>query len=219
MKKSKSKALKNFKKKSYDVVLGRAGTVITTIRKTDKFAGAEEKIKKVEVSYADCETKYRISKKGTSSEKDAAQKAKEVLENDLSELVDAVNLIANGDRELLNLTGFSLSKDTLSNKVVGAIINFVADNGINGGEVLLSYDAQAAIKASAFAYTLGDGITNPNWQLKFTSQSTAVVTGLTPGTTVTFQVTAIGPHDQIVVSQMITVAVGYNKAGTARKKR
>ena len=219
MKNTNSKALKNFKKKSYDTVLGTANTVITTIRKTTKFAAAEEKIKKVEASYADCKDKYGISKKGTSSEKDAAQKAKEVLENDLSELVDAVNLIANGDRELLNLTGFTLSKDTRSNKVISAITNFVADNGINGGEVLLSYDAQPAVKASAFAYTVGDGLVNANWQLQFTSQSAAVVTGLTPGTTVTFQVTAIGPHEQIVVSQLITVAVGYNKAGTARKKR
>ena len=219
MKTSYSRALKDFKRKSYDVVIGRAGTVLTTIRKTSKFAAADEKIKKVEISLADCSDKYKISQKGTNSEKDAAQKAKQVLENDLSELVDAVNLIANGDRELLNLTGFNLSKDNRSKKVVDPITNFVADNGINGGEVMLSYDAQPAIKASAFAYTEGDGVTNTNWKLQFTSQSAAVVTGLTPGSTVTFQVTVIGPHDQIVVSQLITVAVGYNKTGTARKKR
>ncbi len=218
MKTGNTKALNDFSKKSYRVVLDRAGTVITLMKKNGKFKTVDAKLKSVEDAYGTCNTLYQQSKGGSNSEKDAAQAAKQVLEAAMKELLSGVNTEANGSRELLNSSGFKLSKDTRTKQVLGSIVNFGGDPGQNAGELVVSFDAQSAVRASAFAFTEGNGIVNTNWSFKFTSQCSAIITGLTPGTTVTLQATAIGPHDQIVVSQMISVAVGYGKTSNGRRR-
>ena len=117
MKAGKSKVLKNFKGKSYELILTRSGVVTSTMRKQNTFKTVDTELKAVETAYADCKTKYESSLHGSVSEKDAAQKAKVLLVAAMSQLADACNLEANGDRVLLATSGFDLSKDTRNNLV------------------------------------------------------------------------------------------------------
>ena len=213
MKAGKSKVLKNFKGKSYELILTKAGVVTAALHKQNTFKTVDAELKAVEETYADCKTKYEASLHGSVSEKDAAQKAKLLLIAAMSQLADACNLEANGDRVLLATSGFDLSKDTRSNLVLGPIGNFGTQPGMNAGDLLVGFDSQKAIRSVIYRYTYGDGILNAEWKILAGSKSSYLITGLIPGQLVTVNAIAIGPNNQVSNSPSVTTVVPFNQSG------
>ena len=204
----KSFVLKIRKKIGDAELIKLGGDIVENITDNANFVGLKEDVTTATKGYNDYVKATKIAATGTAAQKAIAKKAKAdciVLLNGLGGKVNAQT----SDRDILLTTGFILNKDTRTSKVVVAITNFKVSQGLNAGEIIVSYKVQKAIKNALVELTYGDGTTDAKWEVYQMVTSKLVIPGLTSGKVVTLRIKAAGSRSQKVQTQNLQAVVGF----------
>jgi hypothetical protein len=145
-----------------------------------------------------------LAKAEYGSRDDRAQKNadKDNLLSILRQLCDYVNSVAQGDITILAGCGYRLSKDPQP-RVLGTPVLKV-ENGVSGQLIASSPAAEAAV-AYKHQYTANPAALP--WLEILSTKSKCKIDGLTPGQEYSVRMLAIGPHNQVTFSSVVTKMV------------
>ena len=124
----------------------------------------------------------------------------------LVQLANSVMATANGDRAMLVSSGFDLVKDSESIPLPKPDNVQVAD-GVNAGELVVSVSQVKGAKSYVHQYTVDPVTPDSDWTQIFTTTSKFTFKNLDSAKKYWCRVAAVGPFDQVVVSDAISRVV------------
>ena len=134
--------------------------------------------------------------------------AKLLVEAKLRQLCDLVNFITPNNRAALLTTGFNLTSEVKQNHELRPFKKFFAKNLVNKGgvkaQVVRGGGTQSVLFYFAVAVTLADITT---WTPCPGSGSSCTLTNQESGSRIFFKATAVGPRNQMYVSDPISIIV------------
>ena len=123
-------------------------------------------------------------------------------------VVDGVNRIAAGNRDVIAGSGCKMGAEFISPVVLEAIKRFILSNGLNPGEMIAK--AEPGRGTSYVLIETGTGPTIESvteWHPCPDTKATCTITGFTPGTRVWARATAVGRRGQKIVATPISKIV------------
>jgi hypothetical protein len=133
---------------------------------------------------------------------------RELVLDDMHRLGQKVNLQANGNIEVLQSSGFVLSKEPISRGVLPKPTGFKVVSGDNSGELTCSVDSFAGVRVYCFFYTEAPATEDiSKWQLSISTVRKKKISGLTPGKLYTLRCAYKGTEEELIYSDPISIYV------------
>jgi hypothetical protein len=129
--------------------------------------------------------------------------ARETLTASLIQLANSVMTTANGDKQMLISSGFDLAKPGETTPLVKPEWITVTD-GINPGDLKVRVKAVKGAQGYVPQYALDPQAPDSEWTKVMTTTCKYTFTSLTSGQKYWVRMAAIGPHQQMVYSDMVS---------------
>lgn len=100
-------------------------------------------------------------------------------------------------------SGFHVAK-TGSPKVLGTVDNLQLSDGVNPGELAISFNTVAGSRAFVYLYTDDASLSETSWRVEVGTSRKVVLSGLESGKKYFVRIIAIGASDQKVVSDVVS---------------
>lgn len=111
-----------------------------------------------------------------------------------------VDFTANGDEVIILSSGFSVTKQYAPKPPIQGITNLQLKDGLNAGEVALSFERAANATGYLYQFTQDPVTAASTWQSQPGTTSKNTITNLQSGVAYWFRVVALGVNDQSVTS-------------------
>lgn len=171
-----------------------AGKTLAAMKDNTLFPDPKPEMADYEVLVNDYRTKHEIAAtRGSQLEKKARDNARERVLEAMRQLAFYVNVVADGDGEILASSGFMLVPPPKAGSHPVVMVGMRLEDGRTSGEVKFSFTPQKNISEYEYCYaTVLDAENQPQWgEASSTSTSRSnYIGGLTPGEKVYFRVRA-----------------------------
>jgi hypothetical protein len=128
---------------------------------------------------------------------------RQILVGLLKQLVNYVELIANGNRTVLLSSGFDLAKDGSEMPILGDIINFTLKDGMAQGSVVSECNGVANVVSYIHGYTADPYSAASVWTEEFSTSASFTHINLQSGQKYWFRIKAMGRNGQFAISNAV----------------
>lgn len=201
---SKCKALTNFTSLSDANFSVRVNTIQLKLENNPYFAHIYPTYNEL----AQAVTRFNVAYDNSASRSSESISIKNTQRESLTELLgciaNSVNAIANGNRDVLTTSGFSLTSETPPDKKLGQVRGFAINTEGLKGKMMTKCDPVKNVANYLHQYTKGDGITNAVWTSVSLRSSKNTFVGLESGEYYTFRICAVGSDNTQTISNPIS---------------
>lgn len=147
-----------------------------------------------------------IQKAATGNKQDIMEKSsvQQHLINQLHLLGNYVLFMSAGNPTAATSSGFTINKPQEPVAPITAPTGLVLKSGLNRGELVLKFKNVAGAKCYQYEMTAAPVTTNSVWEIKTSTLSKNLFSGLQSGKEFSFRVAAIGPRQQVVYSDVVS---------------
>lgn len=196
----------NYAKLSDSELLTRAQCVHKGLTNNADIKTEPEELTKFNTNITALNNAIVAAKDGSSIAILKKNECRDLVLDDMHHLGQKVNLQANGNLEILQSSGFLLSKEPISRGVLPKPTGFKVVSGENSGELTCSVEAFAGVRVYCFYYTEAPAIEDiSKWQLSISTVRKKKISGLTPGKLYTLRCAYKGTEEELIYSDPISI--------------
>lgn len=192
-----------FKKLSPADLLTRASFIKNSISNNPHFPSPTPSIDQLEESITIFSEATVKAETGDKQQIAVRNQAKELLIQQLHRLANFVLFAADNDEVAASSSGLTISK-TPSASEIGLPKELKLKNGINKGELELSFRRVAGVKAYMYQVTESPVTADSKWHSDLSTISRNLFSGLKSGAEYSCRVAAIGANRQVVFSEVVS---------------
>jgi hypothetical protein len=198
----KSKALTSFSELSDGNLESKAGFILSSLTENFNFTSPSPGLEVL----AEARDAYSLSltgaRKGTRSEISIKKQKRAELIAVLNRLATYVNFIANGDRSILQTSGFDVNSENEPFPSLTRPTKVVISNGENPGELNVSVEKVPGALAYIYQYTLDPSLAEDSWQSKNSTYCKTTIKGLQQMKRYWIRVAVLGVKEQMMYSDV-----------------
>jgi hypothetical protein len=188
-------------------LVNKADLILSNMTDNDHFPSPTPTLDEIRNTVNVTQTYISEAAFGDRRKKYLRDRAANELSDMLRQLASYVNLVANGDKCIIQSSGFGTQKIPIAVSHISRPIEFKVRRGLKPGEVKLLWKRSTYGKAYQVEYVLNDGSKSENgWQVStITTKSKAMVTDLELGKNYSFRVKAIGANHTSAYSREASI--------------
>ena len=200
-----ARALFGFRSYSDPKLLNETSIILTYMNGNQNFTNPSPNLHVVETAYQNFQKKYETGKSGDRIKIAEKNTAREELLLIMRELCNYVNMAGKNVRAVLLSSGFKVSKETNEVQILGAIVGFDADKGLNKNEIKVWCERVSNAVSYVFVCTDEKPTPTTTWRTNTATTSQTVFDKLTKGVEYYFKVAVIGRNNQYLESDPISL--------------
>jgi len=189
---TKTRALTSFNKYSDAEFSVKMNLILNKLRNNQYFQQMYPTFNELEVSVSAFNTAYNNSSSRSKESISVKNTQRKKLTELMNRTADSVNAIANGNRDLLTTTGFSLTSDTPIDKNLGQVTGFSIDTEGIKGKMTLKCNVVKNVVNYLHQYTKGERKEGSEWTSVSGTNCKYTFDNLESGVFYMFRILAVG---------------------------
>jgi len=200
-----NKVLINFAKMRDAVMESKGQQIFTALTNNPHFPGIGPRLAELQSANKVFSDAMALASNGDRVKVSAKNDARKALVAVLNAIAREVNFTSS-DRTVLLGTGFNVSVESKSTRLLGAPTNFTVLPGMNTGEMIMNVDPVAGASSYVFMFGLSP-VVNNTWSHSISTVSSIKIDMLQAMKLYDFRIGISGPRGQLVYTAIITKPV------------
>jgi hypothetical protein len=192
-----ARAVLNFAKLSDGNLEAVALSIIDHMSDNDNFPTPTPTIADVTAAVTEYTNALSAAKNRGKAEVELKNIKKNAMIPVLVSLAGYVTFVANGNRNIIATSGFSITKDGKTPQTMAVPVKFTVSAGLTTGEAISTVAGVKGVKKYVHQYTTDPLTPTSVWTSVYVSKRSYTFTGLDSGKKYWFRVAALGKGDQI----------------------